>query len=79
MSNENEDFDFGAIFGESKAEEIEIAEMETVIRDSWSAITHVAGGVYRDALANGLPPAVSEYVTKEFLYSSLTALRKEGI
>ena len=79
MSEKNEDFDFSQIFGDQNAEKIELDEMETVIRDSWSAVTHVAGGIYRDSLANGLPPAVSEYITKEFLYGALTALRKEGI
>jgi hypothetical protein len=78
--NENsEDFDFNAIFGGTNAEQIEIEEMENVIRASWSTITRVAGGVYKDALGNGLPPAVSEYVAKEFLYGALTSLKKEGI
>lgn len=80
MSNENEDFDFSAIFGDkSTAEQIEIDEMELVIRTSWSTVTRVAGGIYKDSLANGLPPAVSEYITKEFLYGALAVLRKEGI
>lgn len=70
-----EEFDFESAFEGLDTEQIEVDEMETVIRESWSTVTHVAGGIYKDTKANGLPESIAEYVTKEFLYGAITTLR----
>jgi hypothetical protein len=75
----SEEFDFSAIFKDGEAEKIEVDEMETVIRESWGTITHVAGGIYKDSLENGLPNAIAEYVAKEFLYGAIHTLRGERL
>jgi hypothetical protein len=82
--SEHEDFNLEELFSGFDAEQI-VADQEQVmvdeatamIRESWSIVTNVGAGIYKDSKENGLPEPVAQWIAKEFLASAIMRLRGE--